>query len=217
MVAPNRGGIVKTEHNKSRRPKETGAVARAYFRCRDALARSIVKMRVRPEDVDDILHETFVKTYTANQKTPLRSPEDYLFVVSRNLAIRDSARRSRELQAVIDDALTDAQIDSLDSQIHEQRKCEALARVIHALPDKKRRAVLLRKVYGFSACEIAAKMACSKSSVDKYIASGIKECEEKLHAQGYDFATRRPGETSEPAVPGEEPPSTGRRTVADSD
>ena len=216
MVAPNRGGIVKTEHNKSRRPKETGAVARAYFRCRDALARSIVKMRVRPEDVDDILHETFVKTYTANQKTPLRSPEDYLFVVSRNLAMRDSARRSRELQAVIDDALTDAHID-LDSQIHAQRKCEALARVIRALPDKKRRAVLLRKVYGFSACEIAAKMACSKSSVDKYIASGIKECEEKLHAQGYDFATRRPGETSEPGEPGKKPPSTGRRTVADSD
>ena len=210
---------MKTEHNKSRRPKETGAVARAYFRCRDALARSIVKMRVRPEDVDDILHETFVKTYTANQKTPLRSPEDYLFVVSRNLAIRDSARRSRELQAVIDDALSDAQIDSLDSKIHAQLKCEALARVIRALPDKKRRAVLLRKIYGFSACEIAAKMACSKSSVDKYIASGIKECEEKLHAQGYDFATRRPGETSEPGVSGEgeEPPSTGRRTLADSD
>ena len=63
-------------------------------------------------------------------------------------------------------------------------------------------------------------MACSKSSVDKYIASGIKECEEKLHAQGYDFATRRPGETSEPGVPGvpgEEPPSAGRRTLADSD
>ena len=209
---------MKREHNKSRRPKETGAVARAYFRCRDALARSIVKMRVRPEDVDDILHETFVKACTANQKTPLRSPEDYLFVVSRNLVIRDSARRSREIQAVIEEALSDARSDSLDSQIHAQRKCEALARVIRALPEKKRRALLLRKVYGFSACEIAAKMACSKSSVDKYIASGIKECEEKLHAQGYDFDTRRPGETGKPGEkPGEKPPSTGRRTVADSD
>lgn len=203
---------MKSQHNKSRRPirrpKETSAVVRAYFRCRDALARSIVKMRVRPEDVDDILQETFVKAYTANQKTPLRSPEDYLFVVSRNLVIRDSARRSREIHAVIEEALSDARIDSLDSQIHAQRKCEALARVIRALPEKKRRAVLLRKVYGFSAGEIAAKMACSKSTVDKYIASGIKECEAKLHAQGYDFDTRRPGE---------EPPSTGRRTVADSD
>ena len=166
-------------------------VIRAYNRCRNALVRSIVKMSVKPEDVDDILQETFIKTYTANQKKEIQSPQDYLFVVSRNLVIRNAARRSREINTIIDDALMESVDDSLDMEVHGQLKCETLASVIQALPEKKRQAILLRKIYGFSTTEIARKMSVSKSSVDKYIASGIKECEEKLEAKGYGFQTEQ--------------------------
>ncbi|MGS2722601.1 RNA polymerase sigma factor [Porticoccus sp. GXU_MW_L64] len=179
--------MAKSSENDSENP-----VVKAFHRCRDALIRSIVKMSVRPEDVDDILHETFIKTYTANSKRQIRSPEDYLFVVSRNLVYRSSRRRSREISTVIDDALMEIPDSNLDMEIHEQLKCEAMVDVLASLPDNKRQAILLRKVYGFSSTEIAKKLSVSKSSVDKYIAGGIKECESRLNSRGYRFG--QPGE-----------------------
>ena len=68
--------------------RETDQVLKAFLACRDALLRSVVKLCARQEDVDDILQETFLRVYTANEKTRITSLQDYLFVVSRNLVLK---------------------------------------------------------------------------------------------------------------------------------
>ena len=171
---------------RNRETVEENSVVRAFIKCRDVLARSILKMSVRPEDVDDILQETFLRAYTANDKKKIRSPQDYLFVVSRNLVIKDVTSRSKELNAVINDALFDVEESSLDIELHEKLKFQTLSEALDLIPEKNRQAILLRKVYGLSSREIAKKMDVSKSSVDKYIVSGIKKCEKILDARGYD-------------------------------
>lgn len=172
--------------SKKKNPGEENPVVGAFIKCRDALVRSIMKMSVKPEDVDDILQETFYRTYSANERKKIKSPQDYLFVVSRNLVFRGLTARSREITAVIDDAIFDITESSLDTELHEQLKFRALNEALMTLPRKNQQAILLRKVYGFSSREIAKKMGVSKSSVDKYIASGIKKCEQILDAKGYD-------------------------------
>ena len=167
--------------------EDDNPVVRAFMYCRDALIRSLVKMSVKPEDVEDILQETFVKTYSANEKKKIRSPQDYLFVVSRNLVMRGVTHRSRELNIVIDDALFDISESSAETELNEKLKLQALNDALASLPDNQRQAILLRKVYGFSSRDIARKMGVSKSSVDKYIAAGIKKCEEILDAEGYQI------------------------------
>ena len=157
------------------REPEDNQVLKAFLGCRDALLRSIMKLCARQEDVDDILQETFLRVYTANEKTHITSLQDYLFVVSRNLVMKKLSRQSREIVLEINDALVDAGDISADIQLSE----------------KSRRAILLRKFYGFSHREIAGKMHVSVSSVEKYISEGIKRCKQNLYLQGYEFETEK--------------------------
>jgi RNA polymerase sigma factor (sigma-70 family) len=162
------------------------SVLEAFLGCRDALVRSIMKMCVKQEDVDDILQETFLRAFYANEKTHIKSPQDYLFVVSRNLVIKGLSRRSREISMEIDDALMGVDDVSTDMDLHYRQKFEAFNEALQSLPEKNRRAILLRKFYGLSHNEIASKMDVSVSSVEKYISGGVKRCKQVLYSQGYE-------------------------------
>lgn len=166
--------------------KEQNQIATAFLSCRDALVRSILKMCIRQEDVDDILQESYVRLMDANEKRSITSPQGYLFVVSRNLVIEKLSRSSREINMEINDAMMGSVDLPADQTLYYQRKYEMLGLALRALPEKQRRAILLRKYFGMSHTEIARKMKVSVSSVEKYIASGIKECKRVLSAQGYE-------------------------------
>lgn len=161
-------------------------IIQAFQLCRDALVRSIMKMSVKQQDVDDILQETFARALDANKRHKIASPKDYLFVVSRNLVLKKLRKKSQEICSEIDAAILaqDEQV-SLDQRLYQQRRLEKFRHALGALPEKHRRAILLRKFYGLSHKEIASKMAISVSSVEKYIAAGLKACKQALTAQGY--------------------------------
>jgi len=170
-----------------------------FLSCRGALVRSILKMRARQEDVDDILQETYLRVMNAGKKQTIISPQDYLFVVSRNLVIENLSRQSREIAMEINDALVGTDDAPIDRALHYRRKFELLNNALRALPEKKRRAILLRKYYGLSHQQIARKMNVSVSSVEKYVASGIKECKRSLQAKGYE--EENPPEDCRPGAP----------------
>ena len=171
--------------------RETDQVLKAFLACRDALLRSVVKLCARQEDVDDILQETFLRVYTANEKTRITSLQDYLFVVSRNLVLNKLSRQSREIVTEINDALVDNNDVSTDMWLHYHQKFEAFSKALYLLPEKNRRAILLRKFYGLSHNEIARKMHVSVSSVEKYLSEGIKRCKQNLCLQGYEFESKK--------------------------
>ena len=173
------------------REPEDNQVLKAFLGCRDALLRSIMKLCARQEDVDDILQETFLRVYTANEKTRITSLQNYLFVVSRNLVMKRLSRQSREIVLEINDALVDAGDISAEIQLYHRQKFEAFNKALSSLPEKSRRAILLRKFYGLSHREIAGKMHVSVSSVEKYISEGIKRCKQKLYLQGYELETEK--------------------------
>lgn len=172
--------------DKSEKSKES-PILKAYLSCRDGLVRSIMKMCARQDDVDDILQETFLRVLNANEKSRIKSPQDYLFVVSRNLVIEKLSLRSREIVMEINDAMVGIDDISADRELHHKQKLGVLNEVLQSLPEKKRRAILLRKFYGLSHNEIAKKMNVSVSSVEKYIAGGIKQCKRVMSSKGYEF------------------------------
>lgn len=169
---------------------EKNPLLKAYLSCRDGLIRSVMKMSVRQEDVEDILQEAYLRVQNAHKRSPIKSPQDYLFVVSRNLVIQKLKLRSREISIEISDALTIVdEVPAADEILHSQRKYASFIIALRALPERQRRAILLLKFYGFSHNEIAAKMNVSVSSVEKYIANGIRQCKRALQTQGYDTDT----------------------------
>ena len=166
--------------------QEQNQIAIAFQSCRDALVRSILKMCIRQEDVDDILQESYLRLMDANEKRSITSPQGYLFVVSRNLVLEKLSRSSREITVEINDAMMGSVDLPADQTLYYQRKFEMLGHALQTLPERQRRAILLRKYFGLSHIEIAKKMKVSVSSVEKFIATGIKECKRMLTAQGYE-------------------------------
>lgn len=166
---------------------------RVFMTCRDGLVRSLLKMRARQEDVDDILQETFLRVLHANRKSQIKSPQGYLFTVSRNLVLEKLNARSREISTEINDALLGSDESSAERALYYQQKFAMFNDALRALPEKKRRAILLRKFYGLSHKDIAKKMNVSVGSVEKYISSGIKQCKRSLSSKGYEFDSRTDG------------------------
>jgi len=162
-------------------------VLTAFQSCRDGLVRSIMKMSVAQQDVDDILQETFIRVLHSDAKQQIKSPKGYLFVVSRNLVLKTLMQQSKEIHTELDDALLENDVDdTVEKALYQKLKFERFSKVLSALPEKNRRAILLRKLYSLSHKEIAKKMDVSVSSVEKYIATGLKQCKQSLYAQGYE-------------------------------
>lgn len=162
-------------------------ILKAFQSCKDGLVRSIMKMSVEQQDVDDILQETFIRVLNSDAKQQIKSPKGYLFVVSRNLVLKKLVQQSKEIHTELDDALIEDDVDnSVEKELYQKLKFERFSNVLSSLPEKNRRAILLRKLYCLSYKEIAKKMDVSVSSVEKYIAIGLKQCKQSLSAQGYE-------------------------------
>jgi len=159
----------------------------AYQSCRDGLVRSVMKMSVKPQDVDDILQETFIRVLHSDAQQQIKSPKGYLFVVSRNLVLKKLVQQSKEIHTEIDDALLENDDENtVEKELYQKLKFERFIEVLNSLPERNSRALLLRKLYCLSHKEIANKMDVSVSSVEKYIAKGLKQCKQSLCAQGYE-------------------------------
>ena len=167
--------------------QSSNRVLTAFQSCRDGLVRSIMKMNVEQQDVDEILQESFIRVLDSDAKQHIKSPKGYLFVVSRNLVLKKLTEQSKVIHIELADALIEDDIDnSIERELYQKIKFERFSKVLSSLPEKYRRAILLRKLYCLSHREIAKKMDVSVSSVEKYIAAGLTQCKQSLCAQGYE-------------------------------
>ena len=139
--------------------QSSNRVLTAFQSCRDGLVRSIMKMSVEPQDVDDILQEAFIRVLNSDAKQEIKSPKGYLFVVSRNLVLKKLIQQSKEIHTELDDALIEDDVDNtVEKELYQKLKFERFSKVLSSLPEKNRRAILLRKLYCLSHKEIAKKM-----------------------------------------------------------
>jgi RNA polymerase sigma factor (sigma-70 family) len=167
--------------------QSSNRVLTAFQSCRDGLVRSIMKMNVEQQDVDEILQESFIRVLDSDAKQHIKSPKGYLFVVSRNLVLKKLTEQSKVIHIELADALIEDDIDnSIERELYQKIKFERFSKVLSSLPEKYRRAILLRKLYCLSHREIAKKMDVSVSSVEKYIAAGLTQCKRSLCTQGYE-------------------------------
>ena len=77
-------------------------------------------------------------------------------------------------------------------QINTHQELALLGRAIEALPDRCRQVLTLRKVFGLSQKEIAARLAISENTVETQIANGMRLCTQYVYAL-MDGKSPRPG------------------------
>jgi RNA polymerase sigma factor (sigma-70 family) len=154
-----------------------------------ALKRFIAKFFSRPQDVDDIAQETFLRAFCAERGgDALRAPKAFLFHVAKNVALNELTRKSRMLTDYIEDSISLDVIgegESAEDCVLAQEKLSMFCSAVATLPMQCRRAFLMRKVYGFSHKEISDRMGISVSTVEKHVASGLLRCSTFLREVGH--------------------------------
>lgn len=166
-------------------PENPNRIVGTFLKYRDALIRALLRLSVRPEDVDDILQESLARAIEADQKSTIDLPKSYLFAVSRNLVFREQERRSREVLMEIDEAIIDSKTVDATEEAHSREMLDVFCEAMQTLPASHQRAIILRRVYGLSHREVATKMGVSLSSVEKYYAKGIRRCQQIMDKRGY--------------------------------
>lgn len=151
------------------------------------LRRFITRLVRRPEDVDDVMQESFLKLLEAGSKGEIKYRQAYLYRTARNLVINQAnskAHRLVESVADFDDLGVLLQTETLEHDFETQQRLQHFCQAAAGLPEQCRRVLVLRKVYGYSQEEVAKKMAISISTVEKHLAKALVRCRQYLTAHG---------------------------------
>lgn len=138
-------------------------------------------------DVDDVVQESYLRTWKARLTHPIASTKSFLFQVARNLAI-DVVRKKLSSPA---DSLVD--LDSLSvleegadaaATLSRQEKIDLLIAALATLPERTREIVFLRKFHCLPQKEVAARFRISERTVESQLAKGMKRCADYLRKRG---------------------------------
>jgi len=138
-------------------------------------------------DVDDLVQESYARLIRAKEAGRISYVKAFLFTTARNAAL-DIFRRNKVVTmepvadmaslSVIEDAPNAAEATT------KQEELEMLATAVRGLPDRCRRVLTLRLLYGLSHKEIAADLGISEHTVKAQLAKGMRRCSEYFESRG---------------------------------
>lgn len=131
---------------------------------------------VKPQEIEDIVQETFVQSYAAARNTKIRNPRAFMLVTARNIALNYIKRADQRLNCSIEDVF-DEEISALAVSVEDKCQTEerflTFCRAVYELPIACRRVFIYKKIYGLTQKEIAEKLGISTSMVEKHLAKGM--------------------------------------------
>jgi len=169
-------------------------ILEAFLANQEAIRRYAFRFLKRPEDVDDLTQELFLRTFAAEESRDIASPRAFLFRATKNLALNELAKKDRKTTDYIGDSDSldvfnnEPQI-GIDDELDARQRLFIMAQAIASLPPQCRRVFILRKVHGHTHKEIAVKLGISVKTIEKHLTVGTVKCAEYLRSQGFDPAS----------------------------
>jgi RNA polymerase sigma factor (sigma-70 family) len=145
------------------------------------LMRYLVRATGDREDAADLFQETFVRAYRAYPRLdPSRDARVWLYAIATNLCrnrARATARRAAVFAATPDGAGGSTPAETLAQQTRADATGPKLdlRRLVARLPDKQRRALLMRYFGGLEYAEIADALDCSEQSARANVSQAMKK------------------------------------------
>lgn len=130
---------------------------------------------VAPQDVDDMVHEAFVRVESYARRHEIRSREAYMVTATVNM-VRDRARH-RARAPVREEGFDIQRLVDAGSQPEEKllmhERLRRLASGLRRLDEQTRRCLLAKRLDGLTAKQIAKRENLSTAAVEKRVARAI--------------------------------------------
>jgi RNA polymerase sigma-70 factor (ECF subfamily) len=150
-------------------------IASAFVGISSHLKRFVARI-VQPDDVEDIVQETFVKSYEADLKQDIQYSRSYMLKTAKHLALNHIAKWDNKFSESLDlneDLPKLLKSMQLEDEYTSKERFLLFCRATEQLSTTVRKCFILKKVYGLSQKEIAQQMKLSESTVEKHIAKGL--------------------------------------------
>jgi RNA polymerase sigma-70 factor (ECF subfamily) len=158
-----------------------------FLSIRPMLFRSVGRI-VRPDEIEDIVQETFILSYAASRKKKIENPRAFMMKTAKNIALNIIQRADKKLHFSLDDLLDEdfmLHADSVEERYQAEEMFIYFCRAVAELPLACRRVFILKKIYGLSQDEIAERLGISVSMVEKHVAKGMAMTGKYMVTQGY--------------------------------
>jgi len=166
-------------------------ILKSFQRDQDAIRRTIAKYRPNPADIEELVQETFLKAYAAEQIEDIRKPKHFLLKVAKHVALSAATRKSTKFTKSVED-LAGIEVYEDESTPSPHRKLESkeglfiMTQAIASLPEELSRALWMRRVEGLKYKQIALRLNISVSMVEKRVTNAMVDCMLFLKKNGYE-------------------------------
>ncbi|MBS0470428.1 MAG: RNA polymerase sigma factor [Proteobacteria bacterium] len=154
------------------------------YRDEASALRTFVKRIVRnSSDAEDLVQETFLRSWPALDSGTVDCPRAFLFRTARNLSlnhIRNGRVRSSDAARAASDEAFRQYLPTAEEQIIASEEAAACHQLLDALPSRCREAFVLRVVDEMSYKQMSKSMRLSVSTVEKHIGKGKQICRSLL-------------------------------------
>ena len=167
------------EPKKHQSKDRSRSITEAFIKHETFLKRFISRFLSRPQDIEDVVQDTYLKAFSAEQKQQIQQPKAFLFRVARNAALTELTKKSRQVMSYVEDydglEIINDEV-TVESHVLAQEKLGMFCQSALEMTPKCRRVFLMAKVYGMSYKEISAELGIGPSAVEKHVAKGLEVC-----------------------------------------
>jgi len=135
-------------------------------------------------DVEDLRQDLYEKVFDAARDGIPKSTRAFVFTAARNLLI-DHVRHEQVVPFNSVESLEDLSLaidePAPDRVVIARQELRRLQAALDKLPERQRKAIVLRKVQGLSIREIAERVGAAERTVEEHLTEGLRALASSLH------------------------------------
>jgi RNA polymerase sigma factor (sigma-70 family) len=139
-------------------------------------------------DIDDLVQESYARLLRARATGPIACGKAFVFVTARNLALNHLRHQAHERPEGLAEIPAASVLDDgtgTPETVARAEELQVLIEAIQSLPERCRQIVTLRKIYGLSQKEVAARLGIAEHTVEAQGGIGLRKCIEYFRARGH--------------------------------